>query len=90
MSSIGPPCTVEPLHRVLLAVAGDSQFAQSVSSMESKPSGVQEKCLLFAGRDFSGDTSLRVLLGVGGAVTGDDASKRLAILWPVWPFLDRA
>lgn len=85
MSSMTPLWMVEPLHRVLLTGTGDSQFAQSVSSMESKPNGVHEKCLLLAGLGFSRGASLRLLIGVGGAVEGvsDDELPRC------WPDLDR-
>lgn len=85
MSSMTPLWIVEPLHRVLLTGTGDSQFAQSVSSMESKPNGVHEKCLLLAGLGFSRGASLRLLIGVGGAVEGvsDDELPRC------WPDLDR-
>jgi hypothetical protein len=36
--------TVEPLQRADLVETGESQLDQSVSSTESKPSGVQENC----------------------------------------------
>lgn len=86
ISSITPLLMVDPLQRVLFIGTGDSQFAQSVSSMESKPRGVQEKCLLFVGRDFSREASLRLLIGVGDAVA--DGESTVPVLCVVCPALD--
>jgi hypothetical protein len=76
---------VEPLQRVDLTEAGESQLDQPLSSSESTDNGVQEKCLLFPDLTLSDlvlcrDPSPLVLLRVGVDVVEVVESKAVLTL----------
>lgn len=76
-----PLFIVDPLQRVDLTEAGDSQLVHPLSSRESKLKGVQEKCLLRLPRPFSGVASLdRVLADDGALAAGVGESNAVSIL----------
>jgi len=78
VSSVAVVFTVEPLHREDLVDAGDSQFDQSVSSNESKPSGVQENRLFLTGLTLSLPAS-RVLAGGVGVAAREPARSKVVM-----------
>lgn len=82
MSSTPLLFMVEPLQRADFVDAGDSpQLDQSLSSSESNPKGVQEKCLFFATFAFSRlAASLDVLGRVGVDAVEVGVSKALLAL----------